>query len=255
MTPQNFGSKLAFVQLSPATRTASKPKDPFQHPPAIGQSKLPPPVPPATADAKMVMRAAPSVPNPIVPPAQSGKPFPTNKIASAIRLGAIQKAARLQKLVSAVKLATDVKLAPRYTAKGGKGRKAMPEPHARQNKPAPITPAGFGRKMAMMAGAPPAAPAQPPMPGGAPPQGQMHPMMAQILAGMGGGQPPQPPAGGLPPPQPGMATEQPVIPGMLTGQPSQPGMTGGTPPGGAGMGSPGAGGGIGDMTASQMAAP
>lgn len=111
-----FAEKLAYVQPAPATHSTSavlpsKPRDNFQHPPQVGQSKLPTPVPPATADAKMVMRAAPSVPNPIVPPSQSGDPMPTQKVAAAT-----------------------LKIAPRYSAGAKKGKKVMPQPHARQTK-------------------------------------------------------------------------------------------------------------------------
>ncbi len=114
-----FAEKLAYVELNPTERVASKPP-PFQHPPAIGQRKSLQPVPPATADAKMVMRMAPSVPNPIVPSAQSADPMPTQKVAGA------------------------VPLAPRYTAKAAKGKKIMPEPYARRTK----TASEFGAFMA-----------------------------------------------------------------------------------------------------------
>ncbi len=116
-----FAEKLAYVELNPTDRVASKPP-PFQHPPSIGQRKSLQPVPPATADAKMVMRTAPSVPNPIVPAAQSADPLPTMKVASRT-----------------------VPIAPRYTAKGAKGKKPMPQPFARRTK----TAAEFGSALAL----------------------------------------------------------------------------------------------------------
>lgn len=106
-------AKAAFITRGPQPKASpsplSKPSgDNFQHPPAIGQRKQPQPVPPATADAqKMVMRAAPSVPNPIVPPQQSAMPLPGAKMAGC-------------------------GTAPRYTAKGAKGKKPMPERYARR---------------------------------------------------------------------------------------------------------------------------
>lgn len=134
--PQHFAEdmaapvKAAAVKLNPVNRVASKPRarSNFQTPPAIGQPKTGPLVPPATQDAgKMIMRSAPSVPNPIVPPAQSGVAMPTQKTAGSY--------------VTAV--------APRYTSGGKKGKKAMPQPHARQlKKAAAMTPVEFGQLMA-----------------------------------------------------------------------------------------------------------
>lgn len=112
-----FAEKLAFVQPAPKVHSTTRTLKPsaIPHPPAIGQRKQMP-VPPATADAKMVMRSAPSVPNPIVPPAQSGDPMPTQKVAEA-GCG---------------------KMAPRYSASAKPGKKMMPLPHARRTKAAHI---------------------------------------------------------------------------------------------------------------------
>lgn len=128
--PAQEMAKAAYVKLNPATREASKPKSPFQTPPHIGQPKAGPIVPPATQDAgKMVMRSAPTVPNPIVPPAQSGDPMPTQKVAGACTVPASMN---------------------RYTSAGKKGKKTMPQPHARRLKQAagPMTPSRFGAAMA-----------------------------------------------------------------------------------------------------------
>lgn len=124
MTPIKYAEKLAYVQPAPKTNNTARtlpmaPRNNFQHPPRIGQRKPGPITPPATADAKMVMRSAPSVPNPIVPPSQSSDPLPTQKVAA-------------------------IKLAPRYSAGAKKGKKVMPQPHARQTK----TAAAFGASMA-----------------------------------------------------------------------------------------------------------
>lgn len=114
--------KAAYVKLNPSSRVASRSTTkPFQVPPSIGQSKAGPVVPPATADAKMVMRAAPSVPNPIVPSSQSGTPMTATKTSVA-----------------------KTPLAPRYTASAKKGKKVMPQPYARQCKSA----ADIGQMMA-----------------------------------------------------------------------------------------------------------
>lgn len=123
--------KVAYVKLSPATRAASKPKPVFQTPPHIGQPKTGPIVPPATQDAtKMVMRSAPSVPNPIVPPTQSGSPMlSAQKLAGACTVPAS---------------------ANRYTSSAKKGKKPMPQPYARRLKRAsgPMTAVAFGAGMA-----------------------------------------------------------------------------------------------------------
>lgn len=124
-------AKAAYVKLNPATREASKPKPAFQTPPHIGQPKAGPIVPPATQDAtKMVVRSAPSVPNPIVPPTQSGDPMPAQ-----------------QKVAGACTVPVS---ANRYTSSGKKGKKTMPQPHARRLKQAagPLTPTAFGASLA-----------------------------------------------------------------------------------------------------------
>lgn len=128
--PAQEMAKAAYVKLHPVTREASKPKSPFQTPPRVGQPKAGPIVPPATQDAgKMVVRSAPSVPNPIVPPAQSGDPMPTQKVAGACTVPTSMN---------------------RYTSAGKKGKKTMPQPHARRLKQAagPMTPHSFGAAMA-----------------------------------------------------------------------------------------------------------
>lgn len=129
--PAQTLAKAAYVKLNPATREASKPKPAFQTPPHIGQPKAGPIVPPATQDAtKMVVRSAPSVPNPIVPPTQSGDPMPAQqKVAGACT----------------VPVSTN-----RYTSSAKKGKKPMPQPHARRLKQAagPMTPTAFGASLA-----------------------------------------------------------------------------------------------------------
>lgn len=129
--PMQEMAKAAYVKLNPATREASKPKPAFQTPPHIGQPKAGPLVPPATQDAsKMVVRSAPTVPNPIVPPTQSGDPMPAQqKVAGACT----------------VPVSTN-----RYTSSAKKGKKPMPQPHARRLKQAagPMTPTAFGASLA-----------------------------------------------------------------------------------------------------------
>lgn len=101
MSPREFGQKVAYVKLSPTNRVASAKK------PSVVKK---PPVNPAAASTvppqKMVIRAAPSVPNPIAPPPTATK-------------------------------AAGVTMAPRYTAGGTKGRKVMPKPYASRTIKAP----------------------------------------------------------------------------------------------------------------------
>lgn len=78
------------------------------------------PVAPKPAAPKMVMRMAPSVPNPIVPPNQSAMPM----------AGATKAAA-----ATATQSPSGVRMAKNYTAQGRPGRtRIMPQPHAIQLK-------------------------------------------------------------------------------------------------------------------------
>lgn len=96
--------KFAGSILQPMNREASKPTAVTQIPRTQQQLQPQP--------QKMVLQPAPAVPNPIVPRSQSAMPMPGQKTAGCCT----------------------VKPAPRYTSSGKKGKKAMPQPYARQLK-------------------------------------------------------------------------------------------------------------------------
>lgn len=123
MTPADFGTKMAYVQLTPSKPVASAKK-------ATVPAKTPAsPAPPAAAPTQWVMRAAPSVPNPIAPP-----PKPTKIQSPSVKSAECAKA-------------------PNYTAMGKGGRRIMPQPHAKrtirvQTQRTAQSPVAFGKALA-----------------------------------------------------------------------------------------------------------
>ena len=107
MQATEFGTKLAYAVPAPKTHSTSKPLAGATRPsnipatPKIGQRKPAPPTPPAMADAQAASKAM----------------RPTTKTAGCSGGG-------------------DMKMAPRYSSSGKKGKKVMPQPHARRTKKA-----------------------------------------------------------------------------------------------------------------------